>query len=57
VPLTFLGSAEYRALVVRDERDNSAAVQIETAQMKGDKILTIELTGGGDSSRGLRKSE
>jgi alpha-glucosidase len=47
VPLTFLGSAEYRALVVRDERDNSAAVQIETAQMKGDKILTIELTGGG----------
>jgi alpha-glucosidase len=50
VPLTFLGADEYRALLVRDDRDardNAAALRVESASMKGGDMLTVELTGGG----------
>jgi alpha-glucosidase len=47
VPLTFLSDGEYRTLIVRDAKDNSAAVQVEHATRKRGEALAIDLTAGG----------
>jgi alpha-glucosidase len=47
VPLSFLGTGEYRALVVRDRKGEPAAVEIENAKAQPNDSLTIELSGGG----------
>jgi alpha-glucosidase len=47
VPLTFLGDGEYHTLMVRDQKENSAAVQVETGTQKRGDPLAIELSAGG----------
>jgi len=47
VPLTFLGDGTYRALFIRDQKDNPAAVQVEHGTQKRGDMLTIELSAGG----------
>jgi alpha-glucosidase len=56
IPLSFLGEGEYRALLVRDDRENTAAVTIENTTLKRGDALAIELReGGGFSARFTRK--
>jgi alpha-glucosidase len=56
IPLSFLGEGEYRALLVRDHRENAAAVTIENTTLKRGDSLAIELRkGGGFSARFTRK--
>jgi len=47
VPTSFLGSGEYRALLVRDREDDPAAVKIEEATITRDDSLAIDLRAGG----------
>jgi len=47
MPLTFLGDGSYRALFVRDQKDNAAAVQVENATQKRGDTLAIDLSAGG----------
>lgn len=47
VPLSFLGEGEYRALLVRDDKDEPAAVKIENKNLKRGDTLAIELREGG----------
>ncbi|HKS38046.1 MAG TPA: glycoside hydrolase family 97 N-terminal domain-containing protein [Verrucomicrobiae bacterium] len=47
VPLAFLGSGQYRASVVRDRKDDPAAVQIEDASANRNESWTFELAPGG----------
>ncbi len=47
VPLSFLGDGQYGALLVRDDKDDSAAVQIERATVSQSETITIELRDGG----------
>lgn len=47
MPLAFLGSGQYRASVVRDRKDDPAAVQIEDAGASRDESWTLELAPGG----------
>src|SRR5262249_33677479 len=48
IPLSFLGPGEYRALLVRDRKDDPAAVQIEdTAARRGDSVTIALAEGGG----------
>ena len=47
IPLSFLGQAEHRALMIRDRKDDPASVQIENAIIRGRDSLSIELNSGG----------
>ncbi len=47
VPLSFLGEGEYRALLVRDRKDDPAAVQLEEATLDRAGWLTVDLRDGG----------
>jgi len=47
VPLAFLGSGQYRASVVRDRKEDSAAVQTETNMAGNNDSWTLELAPGG----------
>jgi alpha-glucosidase len=47
VPLTFLGDGVHRASLVRDNKDNDAAVVVENTTARRSDTLTIELRSGG----------
>jgi alpha-glucosidase len=47
VPLSFLSSGEYQAMIVRDRPDDPAAVTIENATAQRSDSLKIELKDGG----------
>jgi alpha-glucosidase len=47
VPASFLGSGEYRAMMVRDREDDPAAVKIEEATVGKDDPIAIDLRAGG----------
>ncbi|MBM4020402.1 MAG: glycoside hydrolase family 97 protein [Planctomycetes bacterium] len=47
MPLSFLGAGDYRAMLVRDAKDEAAAVTIENATLKRSDWLNIELRDGG----------
>jgi alpha-glucosidase len=47
IPLTFLGEGEYLALLIRDDKDNPAAVRLENTTLKRSAALAIELREGG----------
>jgi len=47
VPLSFLGEGQYGAVLVRDHKDDSAAVQIERTTASRSDTITIELRDGG----------
>jgi alpha-glucosidase len=47
VPLHFLGDGEHGATLVRDVKDNPAAVQMEQAPARRGETLRIELAAGG----------
>ncbi len=47
VPLTFLGNDMYQAMLVRDRRDNDAAVKIENTSVSQQDATMIELRAGG----------
>jgi alpha-glucosidase len=47
IPLSFLGEGECRALVLRDKKDDAAALQVEERNVKGNEPLAIELSSGG----------
>ena len=47
VPLSFLGDGQYGASLVRDDKDDSAAVQIERRTARQSETITIELREGG----------
>jgi len=47
VPLSFLSSGQYRASVVRDRKEDSGAVQIETTTARNNDSWTLELASGG----------
>jgi alpha-glucosidase len=47
IPLSFLGEGEYRALLLRDSPDDTAAVQLEHTTLKRGDRLAIDLREGG----------
>ena len=47
MPLRFLASRRYRATLVRDQMDNSAAVQMENSSVTRGQSLTIRMRAGG----------
>jgi alpha-glucosidase len=47
VPLSFLGDGQYRALLVRDHKEDPASVEIETATRSRGELLAIEMRDGG----------
>jgi len=47
VPLSFLGRGNYNALIVRDGKSDSAAVQIENTKKRRSDSLEIEMSSGG----------
>jgi alpha-glucosidase len=47
VPLAFLGSGKYQALLARDQTNEAAAVKVENATLSRSDALTVELRGGG----------
>lgn len=47
IPLFFLGPGRRNALLVRDQRDDPAAVKIEKAAVTNTDVLTIEMRAGG----------
>lgn len=47
IPLAFLGTGKYQALVIRDQPENAAAVRIENTSVSRDDALVIELRAGG----------
>ncbi len=47
VPLSFLGDGRYKASLVRDDKENDAAVVLEDRTVRRDDTLTIEMTNGG----------
>jgi alpha-glucosidase len=56
IPLSFLGEGKYQATLVRDAKDNPAAVEIETATFDRNGSLNVELqSGGGFIGRFTRK--
>jgi len=56
VPLTFLPAGAYQALLVRDNKENDAAVVVEHLSVKRADTLGIELrSGGGFVGRFLRE--
>jgi len=47
VPLSFLGDGQYKASMVRDDKENDAAVVLEDRTVRRGDTLTIEMTSGG----------
>jgi alpha-glucosidase len=47
VPLSFLCDGRYKASLVRDDKEDDAAVVLEDRTMRRDDTLTIEMTNGG----------
>ena len=47
VPLSFLGDGRYNASLVRDDRENDAAVVLEDRTVRRGDTLTIEMINGG----------
>ncbi len=47
VPLSFLGGGRYKASLVRDNKENAAAVVTEDRTVRRDDTLTIEMINGG----------
>ena len=47
VPLSFLGSSKYKAMLVRDVQEDAAAVSIENSDANRSNTLTIGLRAGG----------
>jgi alpha-glucosidase len=47
IPLTFLGGGNYQALVVRDQKEDAAAVRVENISVRRKDRMTIELRDGG----------
>jgi len=47
IPLSFLGNGTYEVMLVRDEKDNSAAVKIENRTMKKGESVDVEMGLGG----------
>ncbi|SIN77101.1 alpha-glucosidase [Singulisphaera sp. GP187] len=47
VPTSFLGAGTYRALLVRDQKDDPAAVKVEATTITKDDSLAIDLRAGG----------
>ena len=47
IPLSFLGSGKYEAMLVRDDLDNAAAVRIEKTTMYQRDSIEIDMRGGG----------
>ena len=47
VALSFLGSGQYQAMLVRDRNEDAAAVNIEQTTVSARDVLTIELRAGG----------
>ncbi|MGH9969022.1 MAG: glycoside hydrolase family 97 catalytic domain-containing protein [Pyrinomonadaceae bacterium] len=47
LPLSFLGRGKYRAVLVRDQSDNSAAVRLEESTVTKATVLNIELRSAG----------
>lgn len=47
ISLSFLGSGPYQAMLVRDRKEDGAAVDIEQTTVNSRDILTIELRAGG----------
>jgi alpha-glucosidase len=47
VPLSFLGDGRYKASLVRDDKENDAAVVLEDRTVRRDDTLKIEMVNGG----------
>jgi alpha-glucosidase len=47
VPLSFLGQGQYRAMLVRDDKDNDAALRIENETLNQKDTLSVDLRAGG----------
>jgi alpha-glucosidase len=47
IPLAFLGEGAYRAALIRDDKQNPAAVSVEAATVKRSDVLAIDLREGG----------
>jgi alpha-glucosidase len=47
VPLSFLGEGQYKASLVRDNKEKADAVVLENMSVKRSDTLTIEMTNGG----------
>jgi alpha-glucosidase len=47
VPLSFLGDGRYKASLVRDDKENDAAVVLEDRNVRRTDTLTIEMVNGG----------
>ena len=47
VPLSFLGQGQYRAMLIRDDKDNDAALQIENESLNQKDTLSVDLRVGG----------
>jgi alpha-glucosidase len=47
IPLSFLGKNDYRAMLIRDNKDNAAAVETENTTLKSGDSLAIEMPAGG----------
>jgi alpha-glucosidase len=47
VPLSFLGDGRYKASLVRDDKENDAAVVLEDKNVRRDDTLKIEMVNGG----------
>lgn len=47
IPLMFLGGGNYQALVVRDQKEDAAAVRIENTSVNRKDRMTIEMRDGG----------
>jgi len=47
VPLSFLGDGRYKGSLVRDDKENDAAVVLEDRTVQRTDTLTIEMTNGG----------
>lgn len=56
LPLSFLGDGNHRALIIRDQRDNSAALQLENSGVSKAVRLTIEMRAGGGFMGRLSRS-
>src|SRR5262249_38329097 len=47
IPLAFLGSGKYQAMLVRDQKEDAAAVAIENPEVSLNNSIKIELRAGG----------
>jgi len=52
LPLPFLGRSKYKAMLVRDQKDDPAAVKIESSAFtRGDQLTMDMRVGGGFVAR------